>query len=972
MLRLTLLRLALVCAFILAGIAALQAAPTVEQSYTAAKKLYDLRLNGQAIGELQKFIVAYPTDARITSVLSMLGQCYQRQQQYDKALAAYDKIIKQATGQSLAPLRAETHYQIADCYLAQKQYEKAIQSYENCLQINRGNTDLTVRAHYWEAECLYQLKRFAPAEKHYTLVSDTDPNHALAPWAIYSFGMINLHKGVFDKAIAALEQVTTRYATSEVANEAALMLGFAYAGRAQKSPINTPARDADYQQAIARFTAILDDAGSTATAKQHAALALAEAYFNQKDYAKAEATYTRALEMMNRASQLAMDTRLRRGHTLFNAERYRDAVGEYATVANGKFPELTAPALYWMGNSWYQVSTKEKDHKAAGEAIAAFRRFLVQVGVKHLDAPRAQLLVAFCLEDMSADGDVDIRIKAIQAFQEIKMRWPATREAGQAQDGIDRLTATISVDEMRKVVEKLPPDTLGNVDLTLARKEFTAKNYDNALTVAQKVLAANSTGEAMVQASYIVGACQQQKGNAAAAIGFYKKVLDAAPTGELAPYALRGLIQADLDTQRFPDARDAALTLLKLPQTDDEKAQALMYLGNAYNGTRQYDEAMAAYKRVTVECTKSDLLPHACMGIASVAEARKDDRTEIIARYQEVVAKYPDHDVATRAIFRIGINQVEQKDYAKAIDSFNNIPPAHRLGDQAAYAIAWAYKDMGNNNDKAIVQFTKVAEQFPTSVLAADSLSQVGEYWLEQKQYTKAMESFNRALQVLQTVKSPELEPHVAYKLGVSAFYAQQYLTAAMGFGKVVDNYPTSQFAEDSLFMRARALDLQNQAIPARDAYVQYLAKYPRSRYSLDACVAAGRSALIMKQTTAARGDLEKALRLYEDMRRQVPALVSERGKSLMSEAQYYMAQTYYDEKNYPDAFKQYAAVPESIEPWASRALLQMARCSMLLGNRQDAMDVLQSLLRKYPDSEVAQQVPQVAKEYGLELKNDK
>jgi len=936
-----------------------------DRLYTTASQYFEKQAYTSAISELTKFITACPKDTRIFQVKFLLGRAYQHQEKYDQALDLYQQVINEAGGPQNSALRAEVHYQLGQFYWTQRQFEKAIKSYTNCLTLSVGNAELSAQAYYWRAECLYQLERFPAAKKDYARVPEIDRNNYLAPWAIYSTGMIELRQAHLDEAIAIMEQVTANSQDTKLVSEVTLMLGVAYSRRAQGQQ-DAKAKDADLHKAIDLFTSVSGNEHFDQAFRQSATLSLGETYFTLKDYERANSAFQQALGMMgNPASTLSITTQFRRGDVLYDAGRYRDAAVVYAIVAFGPDNGLATRALLSLGDSWYQVAIKEKDQKAYLDAIAAFKRFRTQAGEKAPDVPRAVLLTAFCLEDLAAAGDADAGAKALIAYQEICMKWPMSRVAGQAQDGIGRLTVSMSIQQLRAVVEKLPEGAAWSVDLTLARKEFRDGKFDQALTDAQKVLATHPTGEVMAQAAYIIGACLQQTGHAADALQYYKQAQDAMPTGELAPFILRGLILANMELPKHAaDARDAALTLSKLPLGREEMGQALLYLGDAYTANGQLAEAMDAYERITKEFAEVEAtLPLAYMGMAGVADAKKDT-DEAIARYREVIRKFPDHEMAGQAFYRIGVKQAELKQYNEAIDAFKNVPATHRLADRAAYEIAWAYYDQGKF-DEANAQFVVMADQFPGSPLAADALARVGEYWMEKQQYADAMSYFNRAFQIVQP---GNLAPAVSYKLGVCAFNAKNYPVAVLAFDKVVTDYPTYDFAMDSLFMKGRSLELQDQATPARETFLLFLTKYPKRDLSLDAALGAGRASLANKQYAQARADLTKATKLYEELKK-TPAVLADRAKAVMAEVQYYLAQSYFEEANYAEAFKQYAAVPDSLEPWISRALLQMAKCSGQLGNLQDARDVLQSLITRYPQSDAARQAPMVAKDLGLELK---
>lgn len=956
---------AIIIAFLLLS-GTVWAAPTdADKAFAIGKRFYDLRLDARAVTELQKFITTYPKDARLHQARFMLGRTLQYQGKYPEALAVYSQLIATATGPELKTLRADVHFQCGECYVSLKQYDKAVTSYTNSLKLIGDDVDLKARANYWLAESLYSLQRYPDAMRAYAEVAKVAPEHALAPWAIYSQGMIDLRQGRHDAAIVNLERVLT-YTESEVVGEASLMLGYAYSGRAQANA-NPEAAQLDYRKAIEIFNGVLNNDKATASAKQHAASAQAECYFFLREYAQAETAYSKALQGIDPKSPPAAEMQLRRGHTLYNSGRFREAAQAYTQVAGTNVPGLSDQALYWLGSSWYEVGKLDKNAQAYSDAITAFRRYRTRVNDKAADAPRAALYIAFSLEDLAALGDATARSRALLAFQDVRDKWPTAREAEHARDGLARMTAIMAPQELLTVVNALSADAKWSVDLTVARKEFRDKQYDNALTAAKKVLDGNPTNDVKVQAAYIIGACLQQTVRAADAIKYYRQALEADPAGELSTYILRGLVVAYLDTRQPAPARDAALDLLKHDLTPLETAQTLLNLGNAYTANRDFDSAQTAYARIGKEFADAapDLVPLAYMGLAGVAEARRD-ATEAVNRYREVVRLFPDHEVAGQAFYRIGVNLSDLKQYAEAIEAFNNVPKISRMADRAAYAAAWAYMDQ-DKTAEANAQFVRVAEQFDASPLAADSLAQVGEYYMGQKQYEKGADFFGRALDAVKpgSATPPAL---IAYKQGVCAYYAKLYDVAAAAFDRVVDDYPTSEYAADSLFMKGRAFDLQEQPVPARDAYLQYVAKYPNQSYFLDAALGAGRTAITLKQYAAARADLAKAQTSYVEMRAK-SGVLPERARGLMAEVQFYLAESYYQEMNFSEAFKQYAAVPDNIEPWSSRALLQMARAAIQLRNLEDARDVLSSLLTKYPGSEAALQAPKVARDNGIELK---
>jgi TolA-binding protein len=899
----------------------------------------------------------------------MIGRAQQRQQNYPKALEAYGQVITKATAPDQTELRAETHYYMAECNLALKAYEKAAKSYRFCLSIPTADKDLTLRAQYWLAECLFQLNKFPEAVTEYRRVTELAPQHALAPWALYSIGDIELRRNSFTPAIAALEKVTTQYKESEVAGEATLTLAFAYVGRARAG---ADTKAADYRRAIELFTVVMDSKKSTRTAAQKAAVALGHAFFDLQDYPKAADAYAKALETQDPATQAAVETRLWRGHALYNGGKFEESLTEYTRLTGSKYPELVLLGQYWSGNAWFKVATApaatpEQRERGYTEAINAFQRYLKAPGAKaDANVLLATLLTGFSQEDLAGMNVTDMRDKAITTFREIIVKWPASREAKEANSGIARLTQTMDPEKLKALIGQLPPDAISAVALQLARQEFLAGRYQASMDAAKKVVESNPAPEIITQATYLIAASQHKLGAVDEAIVSYKAALAKAPDNDLTPLVLRGLTQAYLDKRNYTEALTSAQALAANKRVSGkEMAEALMFLAEAYLNNGMKPDALAAYKRVVTEFPGSELAPNAMLGQAWVHETLKN-RPQAIAGFSDLVTKYPKHELVSDASFHLGYNYAEQKDYENAITHYTKVPATHRLADQAAYAIAWAYRDLGKDKE-ANAQFAKVAESFPKSALACDSLYRIGEHYLTNLQYTDAMLYFGRAQDLHPADK---LAPLVSYKLGVCAFFAEQYAEAANAFGRVTANHPTSEYAAESLFWRGQSQEKLGQLAPARDAYQAYLTKYAKQNLALDAALGAGRIALLAKQYPVARVDLQKALAACDEADQGPNAALKDRSKNVAPEAQFYLGQCYFEEKKYDQAFKEFAAVDGyGFEPWGSRALLRLAECGALTGKLDSAAFTLTKLITTYPESEAAKAAPELAKKYNIPLK---
>lgn len=969
---------------------ALGAVSAADEAYATGAQLFATDHFADAIPELKQFIADFPTEARVYDALFTLGRCYQGLKQWDDAVKTFTQVTTKATGTELVKRRAEAYYQLAESYYQQAEsqgqthaYEDAAQAYRVFLKLAAENelsrssvyADLVVNAQYYLGESLYRLDRLAEALGEFRKVTEIAPQDALAPWARYSVGMIQLRQAHYSEAITALEAVLTQTKDTKVCTETTRLLGYAYSGRARQQK-DDAAKAADFTHALQLFTAVQGNTTVDADSRRQALLEEAQIYADLQQYDKAATAFDSVLAQLEPADQSVLEVRAQRANMFYHARRYREAAADYAVVADSRAPaEIVTPALYFLGNSSYLQGRDGKDKDAYTQAVRAFHRYLALTPPPE-KVTRATLLLALCQEDLSDLGDSAAGKDAVTTFKTLLEKWPSSPEAGEARKGIAHLTSGMSTDELKQVIGLLPEDAAASATLRLAHDAFLAGHYPEAMTEAQQVLDGKPTPVLIASAAYLIAASQQRLNHPKEAIPFYLRALANSKEDAVTLIAQRGLTKAYLDTRQYAEACDAARALLRLPaqakegdEREKEIAERYTMLAQAAAGAKQYSEAGDAYSHVVKDCPASPLVPNALMGLGWSAENKKDG-TAAIAAYQQLVDKFPTDTNAPDAYYRLGFLLNESKAYQRAIDMLQKVPASYQYADQAAYLIAWAYHDL-DKQVEANDAFNRLAEQFPKSPLAGDSLYRIGEYWLEHKNDVEAVHALSRALELLPAAS--KLRPTVAYRLGVTAFSQKNYPLAVTSFDTVLTECPGDENTGDCLFWKGQALELQgnDHAQAAREAYRKCLASFPNGPLVLDAALGAGRAALQAKQYATALTDLQQALELCATLGR--TGELGKRADNVKPEAKFTLGECYFAQAQYPDAVKQYAgAAALAMEPWYSKALLQEARCSALTHDATAAASTLRLLLKTSPNSDAAKEAPKVAQEYGLTLEEAK
>ena len=262
------------------------------------------------------------------------------------------------------------------------------------------------------------------------------------------------------------------------------------------------------------------------------------------------------------------------------------------------------------------------------------------------------------------------------------------------------------------------------------------------------------------------------------------------------------------------------------------------------------------------DCPSSPLVPNALMALGWIAENKKDS-TAAMAAYQQMVDKYPDDPLAADAYFRLGMLLNDAKEYQHAIDMLQKVPAGYQYADQAAYAIAWAYRDLGKQteaNDGLQSAWPSSFRRAHWPATASTASENTG--W-KQKNEVEAV----RALQPGAGAAARRRANCAPRWPTVSASPPSRRRTTrwrSTTFDKVLTECPDDENTGDCLFWKGQSLELQgdDHAAAAREAYLKYLANFPGGPLVLDAALGAGRAALEEKQYAPALADLQKALEL--------------------------------------------------------------------------------------------------------------
>lgn len=221
-------------------------------------------------------------------------------------------------------------------------------------------------------------------------------------------------------------------------------------------------------------------------------------------------------------------------------------------------------------------------------------------------------------------------------------------------------------------------------------------------------------------------------------------------------------------------------------------------------------------------CGSSDLIQN--LGANERFELGKqkfesEDYIEATSHFEIVKLQFPGSDVADDAQLFLGECHYNQGEFLVAAEDYRALKrnmPASSLVPDAQFKIAMCYYQLTpssnldqSSGEKAIDEFQAFIEYYPVHPLAVDAGARIQEL-----NTRLARKLYDTALQYLKM---------------------DYFKSASIYFESVVNKYHDTEFAEPSLFGKARALFARKRYQEAKDELEKFTLKYPHSALQSEA-----------------------------------------------------------------------------------------------------------------------------------------
>lgn len=871
----------------------------------------------------------------------------------------------------------------------QRNYDQAIEYYQQAI-LSWMKSAKAAETKYWIAEAAAENRDYRDARRYFLELADEYPKSEWAPKALYARGRLYLEENEFDASSDAFELLKERYPNHEITRRVGTALGESYyqqgkyedAVSALKNALTYLDKDSrvkavfliaeslnylnEYDEAAKYYLQYINLTKGTLQ-ERIAHYGLGWLYHKQEIYHWASESFGKAA---------VGDDDVARKAQYYKAVNEKLG-GQYGKSINSfrEFGDRYRSGL-WVEEAYYEWSISAFEAAIYGEAIEVLLSLIrnqpelndpgkvyTMLGeAYYANAEYTRATQAF--EEAEKVGNIDPQLKRQARFQKA---WILFRN--QAYEQAQPVFESVYTED--------PSSELGGEALFWsADSYYKMKQYNRAAQRFSIYVENYGETELTGAARYSLGWSYFQMGQFGKAVKPLQEFLDNynPPPTALFPY--------DIDTKlRIGDAfyalgeyRDAIENYNKAIGADPGGDYAMFQVANSYYRSGRTFEAVTNFRKMLRIYPFSRLREQAQYNIAYIY-LNTNNYSQAVEEFQTVISKYPGTDWAARSQYNIGDAYYNAGEYNRAIQAYRlvleNYPKSSYI-IEAINGIQYAQLSSGGTDSSSVILEEFLSDN-PTSS-TADQLRYRQAYNVFQSgDYENAIKEFRQYLRV---TNSDQLVAEAYSNLGESYRQLGQIDNAIGAYEAIIDEYPDDELAASALITIGTLNFEKGEYSRSHGNFAQLLEA--SSRYRQEAYVGMGNASLAQNQNEKAKEEYESALAANpnsesakvglgkvavaeEDFQRAEELLAPIADKStteIGAEAQYYLGVMLQKQREFNEAIEAYSKVKvlfEAFDFWVANAMYNTAECHIRLGNRGEAVSVLESIIEDYAETEAAE-----------------
>jgi len=480
---------------------------------------------------------------------------------------------------------------------------------------------------------------------------------------------------------------------------------------------------------------------------------------------------------------------------------------------------------------------------------------------------------------------------------------------------------------------------------------FTQHQYDSALSAFEQVL---PESEFFNDAQYFSGHILYQQGKIPAAKKIFTrlKYTDKYRTKVL-PYLLQTAYK-DADYDRAIE--EGKKLIAAHIQTDKSGKEPQKLIGESYFNKKKYQEAipyLEEYKSSAKTLTPADYY-RLGFSYEQTGNAKK-----AIENYNKIVAGKD--IIAQKAYYRLGHSYIKEAQKKEALNAFNSAAEMDfdsKIKEDAFYNAVKLSYEIGSSQKTVPELINEYMDTFPDSIHHAEMHRLLVNYYQNLDEYAQAYTILKT--QLVKTRPSlKEIQAQVGYKYGAQLYEKGDYTHAKNIFNEVIDLGIQSKEVNLAYYWLAQAEYQQGfykEALRCLEQLEKQKPKIKEARY-----IDYNKGYLYFKLK-----NYEKAVYAFKQF---IAQTTDSRYKQ---DAQLRLADSEYASGHFWSSLEEYQKAVDEKVPQEDYAAFQKAMVYGLVDRREKKQQELESFLKKYPQSEYADDAMyQLAGTYFKEGKNE-
>ncbi len=493
-------------------------------------------------------------------VFSLLGQAYFANNEYSRAMEAFDQAAK--AGKAEPGVVEQSRFQKAWVMYQNQAYEQARPIFQD-LYTQAPKSSIGKQSLFWSADCYYHLDKYGPAASQFEAFIKQYPDNKQVGAARYSLGWAYFKMGEYEKAIPPFKSFLQHYSPPPIALfpynvDTELRIGDAY--YALK----------DYEQAISYY----QKAENSKDGGDYALYQISNCYY-RGDQSYEAVTTLRTLLKKFPESSIAQHAQYNIGYIYFLTGNYEQAIDEFETVIK-RYPGTSwaARAQYNIGDAYYNATKFNK-------AVDAYKQVLNNY-------PKSNLI-----------------IEAVNGIQYAQIA------SGKPDSSSAVLESFLSNHPQSNTADRLR--------FRQAENLLQSGDYKSAISSFKEYIRITNNDHMVAEAYFNLADAYEQINNIPQAIAAYQAIVDQYPKSDRVPVALLNLGRLSRKTNEY----DAAIGYYQklLGASNNYRLEALIGLGETYLSMNQPEKARDQFEKGLQFRPNSDLCQ---LGVGQVALQEKN------------------------------------------------------------------------------------------------------------------------------------------------------------------------------------------------------------------------------------------------------------------------------------------------------------------------------------------------------------